>query len=280
MARDVIHEWNSIHSESRGIVLMPVGWETHSSPLLGDRPQAIINEQVLVRSDLLVAIFWTRLGTATGHSLSGTVEEVERHMNSGRPAMLYFSAAPVVPDSVDLEQFRALQDFKKAIRSRGLTESYESNTEFKEKFARQLAQVLNTHSCFEMRGKQEDPIESSIAQPTPVDPNPIVKVDALSRIIEKRSNLSSQVSPDAAELLVEAAKDEGGLILRVGTMEGLEISTNNRNFNDDGGARSEARWEEALEELIKQRLIRDKGNKGEVFGITKLGYQVVDSLGG
>jgi len=111
-------------------------------------------------------------------------------------------------------------------------------------------------------------------------PPPTNPVDPLSRLIEKRSDLSSQVSPDAAELLLEAARDEGGIILRVGTMEGLEISTNNRDFNEDKSARSEARWEGAIEELIKQRLVQDKGNKGEVFAITKLGYQVVDSLGG
>ncbi|MFH4621427.1 hypothetical protein [Vibrio furnissii] len=33
--RDVIYEWNAVHSETRNIVLLPVGWETHSSPEMG-----------------------------------------------------------------------------------------------------------------------------------------------------------------------------------------------------------------------------------------------------
>ena len=45
--RDVIYEWNAVHSESRNIVLMPIGWESHSSPEMGGSPQDIINKQVL-----------------------------------------------------------------------------------------------------------------------------------------------------------------------------------------------------------------------------------------
>lgn len=41
VARDIIWEWNYLHSQDKRIVLLPLGWETHSSPLLGDRPQGI-----------------------------------------------------------------------------------------------------------------------------------------------------------------------------------------------------------------------------------------------
>jgi hypothetical protein len=72
LARDVIHEWNAVNSDDRKKVLMPIGWDTHSSPEMGDRPQAIINKQVLAGADLLIAIFWTRLGSPTGKAASGT----------------------------------------------------------------------------------------------------------------------------------------------------------------------------------------------------------------
>src|SRR5580658_3645242 len=85
LARDVFYEWNSIHSEDRGLVLLPIGWETHSTPEMGDRPQAIINRQVLADCDLLVAMFWTRIGSPTGTSVSGTVEEIEEHRRLGKP---------------------------------------------------------------------------------------------------------------------------------------------------------------------------------------------------
>src|SRR5713101_1313849 len=82
VAREAIHEWNYVNSYSANAVLMPVGWETHSSPELGERPQELINERLLKDCDLLVGVFWTRLGTPTGKSPSGTVEEIQRHLDS------------------------------------------------------------------------------------------------------------------------------------------------------------------------------------------------------
>jgi hypothetical protein len=62
LIRDVIQEWNAVHAEDRKVVLMPVGWETHSAPDMGDRPQAIINKQLLESCDLLVGCRWTIVG--------------------------------------------------------------------------------------------------------------------------------------------------------------------------------------------------------------------------
>ena len=65
LIKEIINDWNSIHSEDRRIVLMPVGWESHSSPSMEGPPQYVINKQVLADCDLLVAAFWTRIGTPT-----------------------------------------------------------------------------------------------------------------------------------------------------------------------------------------------------------------------
>ena len=124
--REVLHTWNVVHAVDRRSVLLPLTWETHTAPELGDRPQAIINKRVLHDADLLVAAFWTRLGTPTGRAASGTVEEIEEHLAVGKPAMLYFSSAPVRPDSVDDGQYRALRQFRAEMENRGLVESYDS----------------------------------------------------------------------------------------------------------------------------------------------------------
>src|SRR3954451_18617701 len=108
VAREVIAEWNAVHSSTRNLVLMPVGWETHSAPTMGKPPQEVINEQLLRNADLLVGIFWTRIGTATSTYASGTVEEIEEHLNADKPAMLYFSEAPVRADAVATEQYGQL----------------------------------------------------------------------------------------------------------------------------------------------------------------------------
>jgi hypothetical protein len=114
--REVIHEWNAINSDTRHIVLLPVSWDTHSAPAMGDRPQEIINKQVLKGCDLLVGVFWTRIGTPTGKNPSGTVEEITEHIKNGKPAMIYFSVAPVVPDSIDADQYAKLNEFRSRTR--------------------------------------------------------------------------------------------------------------------------------------------------------------------
>ncbi len=140
---DVINDWNASSAEKTGIILMPVKWETHSVPALGDRPQEIINKQIVDSADLLVGIFWTRIGTQTGKYISGTVEEIEQFVNRNKPVMLYFSEAPINPNRIDVEQFTILRTFKDDMRLRGLIESYSDLTDFRNKFTRQLSIQLN-----------------------------------------------------------------------------------------------------------------------------------------
>ncbi|WP_378411392.1 hypothetical protein [Rhodocytophaga aerolata] len=148
IARKIIWEWNYLYSIHKKMVLLPIGWETHSAPLLGDRPQEIINKQVLGQSDLLIGIFWTRIGTPTGNFISGSAEEIEAHIKTGKPVMLYFSNKPVALDRVDNSQYQKLIAFKNEYMQRGLIETFSSIEDFKNKFERQLAIMINTTSYF------------------------------------------------------------------------------------------------------------------------------------
>jgi hypothetical protein len=252
LIRDVIHEWNAIHAEDRKVVLMPIAWETHSSPEMGERPQAIINKQLLRSCDLLVAVFWTRLGSPTGVAASGTVEEINEHLASGKPAMIYFSGVPVRVDSIDADQYERLRTFKEDLRSRGLVDEYEDLTDFRTKFARQLAQrVISNFS----RGEPDAEIDLTPAAE---------EVPALSEA--------------ARELLLEATHDAGGAITQIGTMGGMHVQTNRRDFVEQGSVRSAARWRGAVGELQHHGLIEDRAGKGEVFFLTDAGYQVGDLL--
>lgn len=252
LARDIIQEWNVIHAEDRRIVLMPVGWDTHSTPQMGDRPQAIINKQVLADCDLLVAIFWTRLGSPTGAAPSGTVEEIEEHLAVGKQAMIYFSAAPVRLDSVDNAQYSALLEFKESCRSRGLVEEYEELAEFREKFARNLAQTIIR--LF----KDETPGVGDVEPPQQKGP---------------------ALTVAAQELLSEASKDSNGVIIKIGTLDGAHVQTNGRDFVESDDARSEAKWRAAVDELHHSRFVEDRAGKGEVFFVTDVGYEAADILG-
>src|ERR1700730_16386110 len=110
--REVVLDWNSAHSEKERVVLLPIGWETDTMPETGERPQSIINKQMIQSADFLIAAFWTRLGTPTGTSPSGTVEEIKEMLAAGKPVMIYFSKQPALQDSVDQDQYKALLEFR------------------------------------------------------------------------------------------------------------------------------------------------------------------------
>ncbi|WP_251439258.1 DUF4062 domain-containing protein [Microbacterium sp. USTB-Y] len=131
-ARDAVYaalgRWNEANTASRGVVLVPLRWETGTVPVLGDHPQAIINRQLLKRSDVVIALFGSRLGAATGSALSGTAEEIELAVAGGKPVHLYFSTAPH-PNDVDPLQLVALADFRRDLEGRGLYGTFGSAIE-------------------------------------------------------------------------------------------------------------------------------------------------------
>jgi hypothetical protein len=234
---------------------------------MGERAQEIINKQLVRDSDLLVGMFWTRIGTPTGEARSGTVEEIEEHLRAGKPVMLYFSSAPVRPDSVDDEQYRALRDFKEWCRQRGLVEEYESIGEFRDKFQRQLAQtVVRTFPVPELSGGLAAGLDA-------------VKIGAPPSGTRPEDSRLRGLSEETRQLLKEATRDRNGTVLMTDTMGGLSVETNGRDFVSKGDARSEAQWRRAVQELSQRGLLERRDARGEVFSITDEGYRVGDLLG-
>jgi hypothetical protein len=135
--------WNATHSHARAAIIEPVKWESHSVPRQGNRPQAIINEQLGGKCDFLIGMFWTRLGKETGVAASGTVEEIQEFLNAGKPCLLYFSNQPVQPGSIDQDQYAKLGKFKAEMREKGLQLDYGEVAEFREQLGRHLNAVVN-----------------------------------------------------------------------------------------------------------------------------------------
>ncbi len=252
--REVLTEWNNVNADRRRTVLLPVGWETHSVPEVGDRPQSIINKQILRGCDLLVGVFWTRLGTETGDYQSGTVEEIEEHLKAGKPAMLYFSDAPVMMGSVEEAQYSRLRQFRSDCMARGLLESYSSVTEFRDKFYRQLQIKLNgdEYFCSDTRSNQLEKLPPRV---------------------------SDQLSPEAKTLLKDAVVSDGQILCLL-MLGGLTVQVGSRNFTESADARTQAVWEGAVQELETHGLITPLGNKREIFKVTRDGFDVADQIAG
>jgi hypothetical protein len=154
----VMQDWNNLHSYVRNAVILPLRWETHTAPEYNVRPQEAINRRIVDDCDMVVGIFWTKLGTPTGEANSGTLEEIERVAKAGKPVMLYFSHVPVDPNRVDLKQMERLKGFKKSVLAHALVETFGSSLDFHDKFASQLE--------LKVRDLQK---ADDVGQPAPLD---------------------------------------------------------------------------------------------------------------
>ncbi len=150
---------------SRGCVLEPVMWETHSTPEFGSRPQAALNRQLVDTCDALVGTFWTRIGSPTGEAPSGTIEEINRVTAAKKPVMLYFSSRPVDPNAVDTEQLDALRGFKASCRALGLFDEYQSPEQLSKKLNLGLTRLAER--LLETELERQGELGAHVSRPSP-----------------------------------------------------------------------------------------------------------------
>ena len=143
---DIFQQWNSLHAESFSIFLQPVMWEKDTTPELGESPQDIINKQLVNECDILVAAFWTRLGTPTAKAASGTLEEINEFESAKKPVLLYFSTQPVSPESIDSDQYKMVVELKEQMKKKGLFDTYDNLYEFREKLLTHLTRVVRKYT--------------------------------------------------------------------------------------------------------------------------------------
>ena len=85
------------------------------------------------------------------------------------------------------------------------------------------------------------------------------------------------LSKEAKTLLKEAALDPSGLVLFERYGAGVDLHTNSKSlFTSKEDHHALAVWESALQELVKDGLLVAQGDRGEVFEITKKGYEVAE----
>ncbi len=142
--QDVIYNWNSFHSYRSKVMLDPVLWERNATPDMSDTPQDIINKQLVDNCDFMIAFFGTRIGTDTGKSISGTVEEIELFIKKDKPVLLYFSLQTVDPEHIDPEQLQKLREYRKKCERKGLIKRYKSVAEFREMLSSHLTSVVDS----------------------------------------------------------------------------------------------------------------------------------------
>ncbi|MGB8477606.1 MAG: hypothetical protein WCE63_02025 [Acidobacteriaceae bacterium] len=138
-----IYRWNDTNASVRQLVLLPVKWETQSTPQIGSSAQTVLHHQILDDADIVIGIFGPRIGTQTEEYISGTVEEIKKHVAAGKAAKIYFSEVPVVQKRADQNQYALVQEFREELDSSGLYSIYESMQQFRDNFEHHLALEMN-----------------------------------------------------------------------------------------------------------------------------------------
>ena len=138
---ECINRWNVINSEIHNIALIPIHWTSASYPSLDKEAQKELNRQLCERSDALICLFGSRLGSATSTHISGTVEEIEEHTKAGKPVMVFFKK--LVDPSNDPQQYIKLLEYKTSLASKGLYYDYDNKDSFKPLFSEKLNLLVN-----------------------------------------------------------------------------------------------------------------------------------------
>lgn len=123
-----IFHWNTRFAEDTKTVLLPSRWESGVTPTYrGSDTQEIINEQLVSKCDILIGVFWSKLGTPTRNHSSGTLEEINIFVENGKEVMLYFINKDL-PMDTDFDEFNRVRQFKKEYSEKGIYATYEKES--------------------------------------------------------------------------------------------------------------------------------------------------------
>jgi len=244
----VLQNWNSMHSEKQKIVLLPLHWSRDSYPSVGSHPQKIINKQVVEKSDLLVCIFGTRLGTPTDSFESGTLEEINEHLKAGKQVMIYFKTSIPNITAIEEAQLSKLNEFKKSIQGNALFWYFSNVLDLENAFSQHLQHYINDYVITNNQDS-ENFSESVISLENQFSEFDIERLKLWTR------------SPEWANVPVRV-DDSWGVYYKLDDQEFWVIHGKER-----------AEWEDFFEKLLNNKLIRIDGNK---YRLKKAAFDFVE----
>ena len=217
---EVIKELNDTWSDTLGISLALVKWETHAFPGFGDDAQAVVNEEISDDYDIFIGMLWDRFGTPTKRAESGTEEEFERAYSrycddrSSVKLMFYFKEQPIPPSHIDIAQLSKVKDFQKRIRQLGgLDWSFENLEDFIKYLRIHLSRQVQE---FSKRESVPKPLTDKAAAPAKTTPTELLptggKADAEEGFLDlieegtEQFELVFEVSQRMTKLMLEFSK--------------------------------------------------------------------------
>ena len=128
---ETISEFNRIYGIVNNMSIVAKHWYNDSYPGSGGHPQKLLNKQFVLDCDVAVAVFWTRFGTPTEEYGSGTEEEIEELIKSGKQVFLYFSDCQINPSIIDHDQYQKVLSFRNKYKDKGIYWTYSNLDDFK-----------------------------------------------------------------------------------------------------------------------------------------------------
>lgn len=253
IAKRIILKWSCTNAETHQMVLLPLHWSDNSYPGVGQHPQKMLDRQLVDKSDMLVCIFGSKIGTATDTSDSGSIEEIEEHIKAGKHVMIFFKQQGDLLHA-DLAQIKKLQDFRTRIQNKAMWCEYEDAGQFGELFSDKLTLFLNDNwinNHKETMNHEEPSIE------------------------DKYSGFEKMVFSKWANNPV----DKQFMALR--TRAGLEVHFGYHHGYTFGPGEQQAEYEDFMERLCADGLIKlSKKDKNGInlYTITKQGYDFARTL--
>ena len=158
-----------------------------------------------------------------------------------------------------------------------------SNRSQVEQFIEDAAKVLKVDS--DRPPAYSEVIDQLVAASVAAEPAAELGSRQLARDVSGQANAQPTVthegpalSKEARRLLIEASKDNAGLIRKLRSGGGTQIFTQTESFAEPGDRRSQALWEAAVLELINHGLVQDPSGNDKRFEMTHKGFRVADEL--
>ena len=209
--RECVDDFNRVYGNINNMKIIIKHWLTDSYPQSGDKPQELLNNQIVRNCDAAVAIFWTKFGTPTEKYNSGTEEEIEELLSANKQVFMYFIDAPIEPSSVNMDQYKKVEDFKAKYKDRGYYFTIKNKDEFKKLFTNHLGMYF---------------LPIAIGEKNKVKPNisPILKIKTTS-MEENQDAVVEYYNFGESKFLAEKRKD---IISKIKSLQKLYLKVRDR----------------------------------------------------
>jgi len=214
---EIILQWNRDNTEHRDIILMPVKWEDNATPSYNDDTlgQDVINNQLLLNSDILIALFYMKLGTPVGEHLSGTVSEIELFYEKNKDHAGVFFIEPEDEEirKDNFESYMKLLNYKDSLSQKGLYSEY-SKEKLYRYLNKEVIKIVNKEVNKEIikitkdRLTTNEKIEDEVKQDKEEMNSKLINKSYVLEYIKQKTNKLSNVSFDKASI-----KEGGGFLI-------------------------------------------------------------------